>query len=41
MLEKIIETTEFLRAKGIIDPDAGIILGTGLGELTAKIEKQY
>jgi purine-nucleoside phosphorylase len=38
MLEKIIETTEFLKAKGIIDPDAGIILGTGLGELTAKID---
>src|SRR5512133_3606959 len=37
MLEKIIETTEFLKAKGITDPDAGIILGTGLGELTAKI----
>ena len=40
MLEKIIETTEFLREKGIIDPDAGIILGTGLGELTAKIDKR-
>jgi purine-nucleoside phosphorylase len=40
MLEKINETTEFLRAKGIIDPDAGIILGTGLGELTAKIDKR-
>jgi purine-nucleoside phosphorylase len=40
MLEKIIETTEFLRTKGIIDPDAGIILGTGLGELTAKIENR-
>jgi purine-nucleoside phosphorylase len=38
MLEKIIETTEFLKAKGITDPDAGIILGTGLGELTAKID---
>src|SRR5512133_2800139 len=38
MLEKIIETTEFLKAKGITDPDAGIILGTGLGELTAKIK---
>jgi purine-nucleoside phosphorylase len=38
MLEKIIETTEFLKAKGINDPDAGIILGTGLGELTAKID---
>ncbi len=37
MLEKIIETTDFLRARGILNPDAGIILGTGLGELTAKI----
>jgi purine-nucleoside phosphorylase len=37
MLEKIKETTEFLRSKGFIDPDAGIILGTGLGGLTAKI----
>jgi purine-nucleoside phosphorylase len=37
MLEKIIETTEFLKASGIINPDAGIILGTGLGELTTKI----
>jgi purine-nucleoside phosphorylase len=38
MLEKIIETTEFLRSKGFIDPDAGIVLGTGLGGLTAKME---
>jgi purine-nucleoside phosphorylase len=40
MLEKIKETTEFLKAKGFIDPDAGIILGTGLGGLTAKIENR-
>jgi purine-nucleoside phosphorylase len=40
MLEKIIETTKFLKAKGINNPDAGIILGTGLGELTAKIENR-
>jgi purine-nucleoside phosphorylase len=40
MLEKINETTEFLKTKGIIDPDAGIILGTGLGGLTAKIENK-
>jgi purine-nucleoside phosphorylase len=40
MLEKIIETTEFLKTKGIINPEAGIVLGTGLGELTAKIEKR-
>lgn len=38
MLEKINETTEFLRSKGIVNPEAGIILGTGLGELTTKIE---
>ena len=38
MLEKINETIEFLKARGFIDPDAGIILGTGLGGLTAKIE---
>ncbi len=37
MLEKIKEITEFLRAKGVADPDAGIILGTGLGGLTAKM----
>jgi purine-nucleoside phosphorylase len=40
MLEKIIETTEFLKRKGINNPDVGIILGTGLGELTAKIENR-
>ena len=40
MLEKINETTEFLRSEGIIDPEAGIILGTGLGGLTAKIENR-
>ncbi|MBN1107499.1 MAG: purine-nucleoside phosphorylase [Bacteroidales bacterium] len=38
MLEKINETTDFLRSKGFIDPDAGIVLGTGLGGLTAKME---
>jgi len=37
MLEKIKEITEFLKAKGVADPDAGIILGTGLGGLTAKM----
>jgi purine-nucleoside phosphorylase len=40
MLEKINETIEFLRSKGIIDPSVGIILGTGLGGLTAKIENR-
>jgi purine-nucleoside phosphorylase len=38
MLEKIKETTEFLKKKGIVNPEAGVILGTGLGALTSKIE---
>jgi len=40
MLERINETVAFLRAKGMKDPDAGIILGTGLGELASKIENR-
>jgi purine-nucleoside phosphorylase len=40
MLEKIKETTEFLRSRGINDPDAGIILGTGLGGLAVGIENR-
>ena len=40
MLEKIIATTAYLKSKGITNPDAGIILGTGLGELTTKIENR-
>ncbi|MGD0342490.1 MAG: purine-nucleoside phosphorylase [Bacteroidales bacterium] len=38
MLEKINKTTEFLKARGFSDPDAGIVLGTGLGGLTARME---
>lgn len=37
MLEKILETTAFLKTRGMVNPDAGIILGTGLGGLTEKI----
>ncbi len=37
MLEKIKETTDFLESRGVKLPDAGIILGTGLGGLTRKI----
>lgn len=40
MLEKIIRTAEFLASKGIKDPEAGIVLGTGLGGLTAEIDIQ-
>ena len=38
MLEKINETVEFLRQKVISGPEAGVILGTGLGGLTARIK---
>lgn len=38
MLEKIIETVTFLKSKGFTAPDAGIILGTGLGGLATRIE---
>jgi purine-nucleoside phosphorylase len=38
MFEKIKETTDFLKAKGIVNPEVGLILGTGLGGLTSKIE---
>lgn len=37
MLEKINESTEFLKSRGFINPVAGIILGTGLGGLTARM----
>ncbi|HOU31010.1 MAG TPA: purine-nucleoside phosphorylase [Bacteroidales bacterium] len=37
MLEKIKETIDFLKSRGFNSPDAGIILGTGLGGLTEKI----
>lgn len=40
MLEKIIETTEYLKSRGFSSPEAGVVLGTGLGGLTAKIENQ-
>jgi len=40
MLERISRTAQFLRSNGIVDPVAGIILGTGLGGLAAKIENR-
>ena len=38
MLEMIKESARFLQAKTKIQPEAGIILGTGLGGLTSEIE---
>lgn len=38
MWEKVQETVKFLKENGISNPDYGIILGTGLGDLVEKIE---
>jgi purine-nucleoside phosphorylase len=38
LLEKINTTVAFLKKQGIDNPEAGIILGTGLGKLTDEIE---
>ncbi|OQX99458.1 MAG: purine-nucleoside phosphorylase [Bacteroidetes bacterium 4572_117] len=38
MTTKLIETTKYLKGKGIINPEIGIVLGTGLGGLTKEIE---
>lgn len=38
MIKSIVETTEYLQSKGFDSPEIGIILGTGLGQLTHEIE---
>jgi purine-nucleoside phosphorylase len=38
MFEIIKEVTAFLQGKGIISPEIGIVLGTGLGKLVSEIE---
>jgi purine-nucleoside phosphorylase len=37
MLEKVKQTYEFLKKKGIYSPEIGIVLGTGLGKLVNEI----
>lgn len=37
-LSQIKQTATFLQSKGIIDPEIGIVLGTGLGKLVNEIE---
>lgn len=39
MMNKIIESANYLKSKGIISPEIGIILGTGLGKLADEIEE--
>ena len=38
MLKYLNETTDYLKSKGFENPEIGIILGTGLGQLTNEIE---
>ncbi|MBM9832636.1 purine-nucleoside phosphorylase, partial [Enterococcus faecalis] len=38
LLEKIYETRDFLQAKGMIKPEFGLILGSGLGELAEEVK---
>ncbi|MFC3927421.1 purine-nucleoside phosphorylase [Streptococcus caprae] len=38
LLEKIYETRDFLRDKGMTEPAFGLILGSGLGELAEEVE---
>lgn len=40
MFDKINEAADFLRSRGMIAPEIGIILGTGLGKLADQIEKE-
>lgn len=38
LIEKIKETTDYLKKKGIENPAVGVVLGTGLGDLVSKIK---
>ena len=38
MIKQILETTEYLQEKGFKNPEIGIILGTGLGQLINEID---
>ena len=38
MIEKIQQSVDFIKSQGIINPEIGIILGTGLGSLVKHID---
>jgi purine-nucleoside phosphorylase len=40
MIDKINEAAVYLRSRGIIAPEIGIILGTGLGKLADQVERE-
>lgn len=39
-MEKILETTEWLKSRGIDNAEVGIVLGSGLGDLANRIEEE-
>ena len=41
MIEKVSEAVKFLKEKGFVDPEVGIILGTGLGALAEEIKVEH
>jgi purine-nucleoside phosphorylase len=38
LLQKLNETVEYLQSQGITDPETGIVLGTGLGQMVNEIQ---
>lgn len=38
IMKQLLVTTEYLSGKGIINPEIGIVLGTGLNKILEKIE---
>jgi len=40
MMQKITEAADYLKTKGMVAPEVGIILGTGLGKLADQIQKE-
>ena len=41
MLDQVLKAVEYIRSKTDIKPEAGIILGTGLGGLVEQIQKLH
>lgn len=39
-MEEILEAFDFIKSKGVLNPEVGIVLGTGLGNLATKIEAE-
>ena len=38
LLQQINESVKFLKEQGVLDPETGIVLGTGLGKMVNEIQ---